>query len=108
MIEKNTIHGDAYLSLYQFLNNMSSVFPAVTRVRNMGHDGSGTCCGYIENDIYSKQEIYSGDVGQCILPTDLQPHIEINKVLANHFKWPLRSKIKTMGKIVLLNTGFWP
>jgi len=108
MIEQNRIHGDGYICLYQFLNNIYSVFPVISRVRNMGHDGSGTGCGYMENDIYAKQEIYSGDVGRCMMPTDLHPNEEINKVLADHFRTPFKSKIKTMGKIALLNAGLWP
>jgi hypothetical protein len=108
MIEQNWIHGDGYISLYQFQNNMYSVFPVVSRVRNMGHDGSGFGCGHMENDIYAQQEVYSGEVGQFIMTADLQPQNEINKVLSKHFKRPLRSKIKTMGKIVLLNAGLWP
>lgn len=108
MIEQNRIHGDGYINLYQFLNNMYSVFPVISRVRNMGHDGSGIGCGYMENDIYAQQEVYSGEVGKCIMPADLQPQNEINKVLSKHFRRPLKSKIKTMGKIVLLNAGLWP
>ena len=106
MIEQNRIHGDGYISLYQFLNNMYSVFPVISRVRNMGHDGSGTGCGYMEDDIYSRQEVYSGEVGQCVMPPDLHPQVDINKVLSKHFKRPLKSKIKTVGKIILLNSGF--
>lgn len=108
MIEQNKFNGDGMVCLHQFLNNMYSVFPAVSRVRNMGHDGSGTGCGYMENDLYSQQEVYSGEVGKCVMPADLQPQKEINKVLSKLFRRPLKSKIKSLGKILLLNAGLWP
>jgi hypothetical protein len=108
MIEQNRIHGDGYFCLHQYINRMYSVFPVVSRVRNMGHDGSGTGCAHMEHDIYAKQEIYSGEVGRCILPVDLHANDIINKVLAENFRTPWKSKIKTMGKILLLNFGIWP
>ena len=108
MIEQNRIHGDGYFCLHQYRNRMYSVFPVVSRVRNMGHDGSGTGCGHMEDDIYAKQEIYSGEVGSCRLPVDLSENKIINKLLAENFRTPLKSKIKTMGQILLLNFGIWP
>ena len=108
MIEQNKIHGDGIVCLHQFLNNMYSVFPIVSRIRNMGHDGSGTGCEYMENDIFAQQEVYSGEIGQYILPADLQPNKKINRVLAQYFRRPLKSKIKSLVKILLLNAGLWP
>lgn len=108
MIEKNRIHGDGYICLHQFSNNMYSVFPVISRVRNMGHDGSGTGCGYMENDIYAQQEIYFGEVGKSKMPICLQSNNDINKVLAQHFGIPFKLKIIIFIKTILLNTFLWP
>jgi hypothetical protein len=108
MIKQNTIHGDGYFCLYQFLNNMYSVFPVISRVRNLGHDGSGINCGHLENDIYAKQEIYSGNHEYYRMPIDLKPHEEINNLLYKHFKEPLKSNIKSIIKMFLLRIGLWP
>ena len=108
MIEQNTIHGDGYICLNLFLNKMYSVFPVISRVRNLGHDGTGINCGLLKNDIYAQQEIYSGEFGNCKMPFDLQPQKEINDALFLHFKSPLKAKVKTIIKIALLIGGFWP
>ena len=113
MVEQNRLHGDGYLSLYQFLNNMYSVFPVTSRVRNMGHDGSGIGCGYMENDIYAQQAIYSRQ-DDYTFPQNIQNEELLNQVLYQHFKIPLKSKLKAILKLLLFNSGLlkqgtkWP
>ncbi len=53
-------NGDGYICLYQFMNNKYSIFPAESRVRNDGHDGSGSHCAVDEEQIYTNQQVYSG------------------------------------------------
>jgi hypothetical protein len=108
MIYQNKIHGDGYICLYLFLKKMYTVFPVISRVRNLGHDGTGINCGFLKNDIYSQQEIYSDTFGQYTMPLDLKPQREMNEFLFKHFKKPIKLKIKTVIKIVLHNVGLWP
>ena len=107
MLEKKTVSGDGTVCLHQYLNNMYSVFPTISRVRNMGHDGSGTCCGFMEDDIFAKQEIYSA-AQDCCLPANIKNDQSINHSMSLHFKMPAKSKIIIMAKLLLLNTGLWP
>ena len=106
MLKKKEIHGDGYLSLYQYLNNMYSVFPTISRVRNMGHDGSGVGCGSLENDIYAKQYIYYGFTDYD-LPLNIQPNIYINDVLKAHFRKNNLSKCKTAVDIILMKMNLF-
>jgi hypothetical protein len=99
------VHGDTYISMYQFLNNMTSVFPVISRVRNMGHDGSGVNCVVIEDNVFSAQEIYRGSDNYEI-PKILKADEFIAKILYNHFKTQLKSKIKLFVKLILFNSGF--
>lgn len=98
------IHGDTYISMYQFLNNMTSVFPVISRVRNMGHDGSGVNCVVVDNT-FSAQEIYSGSHNYEI-PQIVNLDDSLSAVLYNHFKIPFKSRIKLFIKLILLNIGF--
>lgn len=107
MLEKKAIHGDTYICLYQFLNNMTSVFPVVSRVRNLGHDGSGVNCGVMIDDIYSKQEIYQGK-STYEIPKNAKQDEEINTVLRSHFSIKMKSQFKFFCKLFLINKGFHP
>jgi len=102
MVEEEKLHGDGYLSLYLYLNNMYSVFPSFSRVRNSGHDGSGLHCDNMEDDIYKQQAIYDGpDIDS--LPGDIKPAKEIYRALRNHFKLSIRSQAREAYKLYLMN-----
>ena len=83
---------DTYICMHQYLNNMSSVFPKVSRVRNHGHDGSGQHCGNDSNNYYkySKQDIYMAEnsyyMNEDILP-DAQTKLEIDNYLRPKFEF---------------------
>lgn len=49
--------GDGYYTYYEWNNDMYCVFPTLSLVRNIGHDGSGAHCNPIENDIFATQTI---------------------------------------------------
>lgn len=106
IVEKGKLYGDGYICLHQFINNMYSVFPIISRVKNMGHDGSGSNCGYIQNDIYREQEIYTG-TGIYGLPNELKTDDEIDQILRKYFKNGTKTKIKTFAKLFLMNAGFY-
>jgi hypothetical protein len=54
---KDKIYGDGLAILLNIKNNTYSVYPTISKVKNHGHDGSGINCGFIDDDIYSAQEI---------------------------------------------------
>lgn len=106
ILKQNCLIADGYICRHQFLNKMYSVFPTLSRVRNIGHDGSGINCGFMKNDIYSSQEIYSG-TGSYELPFDIQPNEEMNRILKAHFKRSFKSQSKTAAKLLLMKAGFY-
>jgi hypothetical protein len=106
MLKQNCVHGDGYICLYQFINNMYSIFPTVSHVRNMGNDGSGINCGIMENDIYKEQEIYTGS-GSYELPFDIKPTKEINRILRAHWKTSYKSQFKIAAKLLLMKARLY-
>lgn len=106
MLEQNTVHGDGYICLYQFNNNMKSIFPTISHVRNMGNDGSGINCGTLENDIYREQRIYSGS-GPYELPRDIKPNKEINRLLLEHWKRSYKSQLSIIANLLLMKFGLY-
>lgn len=56
-VEKQMCLGDVCWESYLLLNNKTSVFPTLSKVRNHGHDGSGVNCGVICNDIFCRQKV---------------------------------------------------
>lgn len=101
MEKVNKLHGDGYLCMYQYLNEMYSVFPVLTRVRNSGHDGSG---------LNSKVKIDGALVNQHLpaitkevfMPEHLVENDKINKKLASYFR---RGMAKRVAVYILL--GFY-
>jgi hypothetical protein len=59
MLKRQMVIGDSYINLYLFKNNMYSVFPLFSRVRNLGHDGSGVHSVYKVDDIFTKNNVLS-------------------------------------------------
>ena len=104
MLEMQRENGDGYICLYQYIHKLYSVFPKYSRVKNLGHDGSGNHCVEIEDDIYQKQMLYSGG-HEYEIPIDLKQSISVNKLLYNHFKRSKIENIKTFLKVLLINWG---
>ena len=48
MINKSMLYGDTCTVTYSILNNLYSVFPSMSKVRNWGNDGSGINCEAID------------------------------------------------------------
>lgn len=103
MAEKKRLFADGYFSMYQFLKNQYSVFPIISRVRNMGHDGSGVNCGIKELDVYSDQDIYVDEKKSYSLPPEIKKENIIYSVFYNNFKRKKTALVKTIGKIFLIN-----
>ena len=104
MIKKQIIHGDGLICFYLFQNKMYSIFPTISRVRNTGHDGSGEHCGYMTTDTYREQDLYYGD-SIYEMPRGINPDTSLNKLLYQHFTIPLKTKIKTLVRLLLINSS---
>jgi hypothetical protein len=80
---------DGIISMNLVESDMYTLFPVVSRVRNIGCDGTGE--HGTSNRIYSTQEI---DVDSSYtFVRDLQPDNRINQILRTHFKIPFKRKL---------------
>jgi len=104
IIDSGNITGDSLICHHLFIHGLYSVFPVVSRVRNMGNDGSGVNCTNLEKDIYGNQEIYDGN-SNCILPIDIEPESSVFSSMYYHFKVKIKTKIKKILKVNLSKLG---
>lgn len=103
MLQQKKCFGDVRLSVYMFNNDMYSVFPVVSRVRNIGNDGSGTNCLY--NKTLLEQEIYNGN-GEYEIFGDLRPDSEIKKVLSHYLKLTFKAKLRVIMQMLQFKLGW--
>jgi len=88
--------GDTIICYHLFKYNQYCIFPSVSRVRNIGHDGSGLHCGVDKTNRFHEQSISDGSK-QIKLEYDIQPDNEVYKVLASYFR---RSKLYPIKRII--------
>lgn len=100
MRSRGHYYGDNILEAWLVENNIKCVFPAISKVKNMGHDGSGIHCENSADDIYAEQTIdKSKDTSFVILPSE-----EYHKMENQMYKFKARSiiiKMKIMIKYIL-------
>ena len=92
-LKTRRITNDTFISMHIVKNNMCSVFPRISKVINIGHDGSGVNCNSLKTDIYKQQEIDLAKYFKFDIVIDAE-NIEINKVLRNYFKRTWKNNIK--------------
>lgn len=85
--KNNQIHWDTFLTVHQFLSGKYSVFPTLTKVRNLGQDGSGQNSVYSESNLikYSKQKL---DTDCLFNPPEevlIAENKEIEQLILKHF-----------------------
>jgi len=80
---------DILVCLHLVKTNMYSVFPVISKVRNVGHDGRGEHGK--ATDRYLQQEIDTDRT--YVLVNSISPDERINRILRNHFKIPFKTKI---------------
>ena len=60
-LEKTYRDADFIVEMYMYIRGMQVVVPYVSKVRNMGHDGSGENCDIDNFSVYSEQKIDDRD-----------------------------------------------
>ena len=73
------IFGDTMIVAYQYLNNKYSLFPKVSKVRNMGFDGSGTSIFEVDNS-FAEQKIDNDDNFVCDMVDESSLNIAMPEV----------------------------
>jgi hypothetical protein len=86
------ITGDGLLFLYMLRNNMYSIYPVKTRVRNTGHDGSGVNCE-AGGVLYLNQQVYKG-IEDPHLPAKLEVDKRLTKYVLKQIQLSFMDKIK--------------
>lgn len=94
IVKTGKITSDTYIAYYQIMNNMYSVFPVISRVRNNGHDGTGIHGGDDPKarKIYLNQPMSDGTL-KIDFPIDLMPDETVIHSLRKQFNPPLIRKI---------------
>lgn len=84
MIRKDALYGDTCNIVYSVINNCYSIFPKTTKVRNMGHDGSGAHGKLSGEDYYASQVL------------DANPDFEYDEIVIQDIKYkPLQKFLNT-------------
>lgn len=82
---------DTIISYHLFLKKRYSIFPVLSKVRNVGHDGTGEHGGL--TDRYRMQPIDSG--GDFSFVRGIKADKDVNRLLRRHFKIPIVVKVKS-------------
>lgn len=99
ILKKNKIYEDSFVCLYLFNENMLTVFPKITYVRNIGNDGSGLHCVGLKDDLYLKQKL-NNNFDPIYLDEQISRDSYIYRVLKNHFQISWKRKIKTIYELI--------
>lgn len=95
--------GDYYITLYQHLNNLYSVFPKYTLVKNWGHDGSGANCTALTDDNkFSKQELVNTSQFDFDFPGVVTDNEYVSSAIRKHFSLSLKEKIKNFILLLII------
>jgi 2-polyprenyl-3-methyl-5-hydroxy-6-metoxy-1,4-benzoquinol methylase len=80
---KSRVYGDAAISYNTFMKGKYNLFPIVSKVKNIGYDGSGENCAFDER---ISNQILSSEINRTNFVKDIQPDERIYKVLFNYFR----------------------
>ncbi len=93
ILETGHITIDTIICYHQFINGLYSAFPIISRVRNIGNDGSGIHCSNLKNDIYTEQVLYTNGTDYT-LPPNIRINNKMFSILSKHFRKNIKSKLK--------------
>lgn len=95
------LYGDGVVSINNIKYNTYCIFPAVPKVRNHGHDGSGAHCGDMCKDAFAKQNI---DSHREFWFSDDAPLYDsgVAKAIKKYFAISFVQKVATIVKYFLL------
>jgi hypothetical protein len=83
---------DSLISVYMITHDLFTIFPVISRVKNIGHDGTGEHSGITNK--YLEQPI--DDMAIYQLFKDVSPNKEIDRELKIHFKISKYHKAKIL------------
>ena len=94
MIKRNLpLYGDGVVSLENIIKGTLCIFPAVSKVRNHGHDGSGVHCGDLNGLLYSSQTIDSNACFNFQADVPLATDREVSNTVKRFFNLDLKQRL---------------
>lgn len=104
VVKSGNVYGDRMFCYNNIIKGTYSVFPLISKVRNHGHDDSGSHCTRMLNDIFSSQVIDDQETFDYDINVEKENTI-INKALRNHIndftKNSFKKKFKSLIKYLL-------
>jgi hypothetical protein len=100
MAETGVLQNDFAMCLHLIENDMFSLFPTISKVRNNGSDGSGENSGI--SGIYANQTIDVAETIHLEIDEGSHPDYEIFLTLKRFFRLKNKSKIKLLIKYIKL------
>ncbi|QIA08523.1 glycosyltransferase family 2 protein [Draconibacterium halophilum] len=97
-VNKQQIHGDTFIVKHLIENNMYSVFPSYSLVRNIGNDGSGVNCGI---DVVYKNQRVNNNFKLLPLKKDIKPNQKILDSISKFYKGSFKNILKRKIQIYL-------
>jgi hypothetical protein len=98
MYNKKIIFGDTLVVLYQHFYNKFSIFPVISKVRNLGHDGTGVNSKLDHSGFYSSKSIDDRDFYKLS---------EVDSILEINENNKIANLLKRGYKTSLINRIFW-
>lgn len=95
---KKTIYGDASMEFHAYLNNLLTLFPSDSLVRNQGNDGSGEHCGV--DDRFIKQKLLMQPINKFIADDYVFESIQHRQAINIFFLRSKKQLIKTYIKYI--------
>ncbi len=88
------LHDDFALGLHMLKNNMYSIFPTISKVRNKGLDGSGENGGV--SGLFDNQYIDESDTIQLRFDEQIKPNPDILRIIKKFKKLKYKKQIKLL------------
>lgn len=100
IVDTGHFTGDTIVCYHLHQNSQYCVFPIISRVRNLGHDGSGEHCGVDTSNLFQNQIISDGSRAIRI-EHDIKPNPEVYRVLKKYFRRPKLYRFKRFVKRII-------
>ena len=85
---KREVHGDGYLTYFNYTEDKYCLFPKVSKVRNWGHDGSGAHCVDLKgDDLFLSQQFDNSIAFRADDKVLVKDNKRVNKELRSYFKY---------------------
>lgn len=97
IVETGEYTGDTIICYQLFRNSQISIFPSISRVKNIGHDGSGMHCG-VDNSNRFKTQLVSDGKQAIRFEQNIKKNPKVYHVLSRYFRRPKLYRFKRFVK----------